>query len=211
MLPRQDVCFAAKAIEDAILAVAQKQADGDIGNELDFNSRLVARIGNSIDGFEAPSSTWRTTAIISGREGSEETPMGSGLVMTADIQTPTYAIQKSMLIQTRRLEPTQKMRTREHQWLKKQCADMLDLSADSFVFLYSPSKVTVVSAAAVEASNLSKLHDLYLYSPNILFEDFFLCWQGDPRLKANTKEDLAQLRTRARADSAILLRAASNS
>ena len=226
MLPIEDVMIASSAIVQAIESTAADYAEGDMGDEDDFSSQMVGRIKGRVDDLRTPNTVWSVGAAIDGRseplmpsvrlsgrhltsrgKKSEETLMGADLVIAVDIETPTEVVRKGILIQAKRLDDGKQMDAREYGRLRAQCSDMLDLTSDSFVFLYSPNKVSIVSAASVEASTVRTLHDLAMYAPQVLFEDLFFCWQGDPRLKATTREALAELRALARAKNALLVRA----
>jgi hypothetical protein len=93
--------------------------------------------------------------------------------------------------------------------LRSQCKDMLDLTPSSFVFIYSETGVTTLSASTVEASTTRELHKLEQWpnSTDIFFLDFMKCWIGDPRLSATDREALAVLRTQTNARNAMLLKA----
>ena len=129
--------------------------------------------------------------------------------MVLHIVTPDYEIRKGVLVQAKNLEPGKKLDTSIAKVLRGQCKDMLNITSSSFVFLYSNSGVTTLSATQVEGSKRNDLHVLELWnnSTRIFFMDFINCWVGDPHLKATDKTSLAVFRALSHARNAILLRA----
>ena len=127
---------------------------------------------------------------------SEERETGADMLFVLDIRTDYYVQQKGVLVQAKRLVRGKKLPTAKAQLLRAQCSKMLDQSAASFVFLYAPDGMTVISATVVEGSTRNDLHALEQYRDTtlIFFSDFLLCWIGDPRLKATDKQSLAVLR-----------------
>jgi hypothetical protein len=129
--------------------------------------------------------------------------------MVLQIKSPDYEVNKGVLVQAKRLEPGKQLAIRDARDLRSQCKDMLDLTPSSFVFIYSETGVTTLSAAVVEGSTRRDLHELEQWpnSTNILFMDFMKCWIGDPRLSATDHEALAVLRAESNARNALLLKA----
>jgi hypothetical protein len=88
--------------------------------------------------------------------------------------------------------------TKPSQLLEKQCDDMLHLTPASFVFVFDPDQIAVVSAAAVHAqrnaprNNKSK-KDLGTKRLGDFFIQLADCFIGDRSLGASTPEDLVDI------------------
>lgn len=80
---------------------------------------------------------------------------------------------------------------------------MLNVTSASYVFLYSTTGVTVVSANAVTAAMNQDLWAIPTYSLKVLYYDFAICWVGDNRLRTTTRRSLNELRTSLDANAAI--------
>lgn len=63
--------------------------------------------------------------------------------------------------------------------LKEQCNKMLDLSPDSYVFLYSRKSISVVPAVSVVGADKWIPHDLSSRSITRFYEEHFQCFIGD--------------------------------
>ncbi|WP_374457004.1 hypothetical protein [Nocardioides sp.] len=95
--------------------------------------------------------------------------------------------------------------------LAEQCENMLRLTPASFVFVYSPDQIAVVSATAVKAHR-SAPPRTKKFKPlgTKQLDDFFVhvldCFIGDESLSAASTEELRQLALTQRASTAWLLR-----
>jgi hypothetical protein len=229
MLNPDEIMLAARAINEAVEATARDFAVDDVAGEEDFTGQLLGRCKATMEHLDTPGTYWRVAATIQEREdgppipsvrfsarqtvskgpSSEESWSGADLLMVLEIKTDDYEIRKGVLVQAKRLEHGEKLTARDARRLREQCKGMLDLTADSFVFVYSTEGVTTLSATAVEGSKRDDLHSLEQW-PNstiVFFMDFLKCWTGDSRLKATDHESLAVLRALSRARNAMLIKA----
>lgn len=224
MLDEAEIAAAADAFIDAIEATASDLAHDGVSGEVDFSGQLIGQLKARLSAIDTPKTKWRVGAVVTEREDGPATPSvrfqarqtssrseepwsGADILMVLDIDTPDYKEQKGVLIQAKRLEAGKKLDTREASRLRGQCGDMLDLTASSYVFLYAPNDVTILSATIVEGSERDDLHALHQWDAKVFFIDFIKCWIGDPRLDATDKQTLAVLRSLANARNAVLLEA----
>jgi hypothetical protein len=224
MLDYDDVKAASAVFVEALNATASELGHDGVAGEVDFSGQMLGQLKARFSSLKTPSTNWRVGAVISEHEDgpaipsvrfqarqtsprSEEPWSGADILMVLDIDTPDYKQRKGVLIQSKRLEPGKKLTTDASNDLHKQCKDMLDLSASSYVFLYAHEGVKILSATTVEGSQRRDLHALDQWPTEIFFVDFAMCWIGDPRLKATDKQTLAVMRSLSRARSALLLRA----
>jgi hypothetical protein len=224
MLDEEEIATAAEAFTDAIEATASDLAHDGVAGEVDFSGQLIGQLKARLSTIDTPKTKWRVGAVVTEREDGPATPSvrfqarqtsphseepwsGADILMVLDIDTPDYKEQKGVLIQAKRLDSGKKLTPGEARRLRAQCGDMLDLTASSYVFLYAPNDVTILSATIVEGSERNDLHALLQWQAKIFFIDFVKCWIGDPRLDATNKQTLAVLRSRANARNAILVKA----
>jgi hypothetical protein len=229
MLTDEDVIEVSEVLAEMAAATAADLSEGDVAGEEDFSGQLIGRCKGKLQNYRTPNARWRVGATVTEAEdgppipsvrfsarqtqskgrGSEESWSGADLLMVLQIVTPDYEVRKGVLVQAKNLEPGKKLDTSIANDLRGQCTDMLNLTSSSFVFLYSKSGVTTLSATQVEGSKRNDLHVLEQWEDStlIFFMDFIKCWVGDPRLKATDKTTLAVLRALSHARNAILLRA----
>ncbi len=224
MLDDEDIAIAAEAFTDAINATAKDFAHDGVAGEVDFSGQLIGQLKARLSAIDTPKVEWRVGAIVTESEDgpatpsvrfqarqtssrSEESWSGADILMVVDIDAADCKERKGVLIQAKRLDVGKKLGSSEAARLRGQCGDMLDLTASSYVFLYAPNDVTILSASIVEGSKRDDLHALYQWDAGIFFIDFMKCWIGDPRLDATDRQTLAVLRSRANARNAVLLKA----
>jgi len=90
--------------------------------------------------------------------------------------------------------------------LLTQCEHMLEITPDSYVFIYSLEGILVVPASTI--TNMSferKPQPVYSKTLSQFFRDFLMSFIGDLRLKAYDDETLRELRNSTRANTALLL------
>jgi hypothetical protein len=116
-----------------------------------------------------------------------------------NIELPELAVSKGFLAQAKLVRNGSSGDLKE---LREQCKKMLNLSPDSFVFLYGQSGVRVVPAISVVGSKVDPLQ-LYSRSAQRFFEEHFECFIGDGNIQSATPATLDALQVRR----AILIRA----
>ncbi|MBP2237085.1 hypothetical protein J2Z31_003599 [Sinorhizobium kostiense] len=134
---------------------------------------------------------------------SEEPIYGADIVMAIEARGPDFEMKKGFLAQAKRLEYGKKLSTADYNGLRKQCQNMLNVTAASFVFIYSRTGVTVLSANAIITSSNRDLWALPTWPIDVLYYDFAICWIGDYRLRTTTRRTLDELRATLDANAAI--------
>ncbi len=90
--------------------------------------------------------------------------------------------------------------------LLTQCKQMLEVTPDSYVFVYSPEGILIVPASTVAHMSLDRRpQPVYSKPLGPFFKDFMMSFTGDLRLNAHDDESLRELRERTRARYAMLL------
>lgn len=91
---------------------------------------------------------------------------------------------------------------KEFERLTDQTKEMLKITPDSFVIVYSRNGFVVVPASSV--NGLSTTAQLYAKPVDRFFKEYLMCFIGDPRLKAWDDTSLEALRADVRARNAIM-------
>lgn len=209
-------------ITNAIGRFASDIKSGDVVHEDPMSGQLTGRLKEALQDYQTPNIVWQAEQVTNpdkGRaklkarqltskgSGSEETEIGADIIFCIEIETPEYSIKKGFLVQAKRLPFYKPMPTSELSILQDQCRKMLDVSAASFVFLYSDRGVHAVPASTVASSKSNNIYELPTYSCETLFFDFAICWYGDPLLQATDLASLSSLCRLTSADEALLVRA----
>jgi hypothetical protein len=214
LITEVDASQLANKLTEATLKVAQDYVEGDVSGEEDFSSQLCGRLKGSMDAYETESMIWQVSTAEAekgyGRlrartlsKVSEEPLFGADIVMTIEARGPDFEVKKGFLAQAKRLEGGKHLSTDDYNGLRKQCHDMLGVTSASYVFLYSTTGVTVISANAVLASRNRDLWSLPTWSIGTLYYDFAICWVGDYRLQTTSRRTLEDLRSLVDANAAI--------
>lgn len=149
-------------------------------------------------------------------EGASEKIFGSDVLGILNVDLVNYSVTKGFLAQAKvtgrgisviRKNP-QKIEVKFERKsvlddLKKQCHDMLTVSPDSFVLVYSPDGFTVVPATSVSA--LASPGSLFGKRISSFFMEYLMCFIGDHRLNAHDDASLERLRLERDARTAMLL------
>lgn len=214
MITHEDADAFAEKLMGATSRVCRDYAIGDVLHEEPFSDQLCGRLKETLEDYETQNIRWQADvataakghARLSARtltKTKEEPEFGADIVMTLDIDTPTYSVRKGFLAQAKRLEPGKRMAPDEHRRLIGQCRRMLKLTPASMVFLYGRSGMRVIPATAVVAAGHADLDKIATYPSIWLYKDFAICWYGDSRLQATDPVSLEGLRMLVGAEAAV--------
>lgn len=204
-MKQEDADEFAHRLAKATQRVVADYQEGDVVGEEPFSDQLCGRLKETLEDFETPNVRWQVDVAVGGEgaarlrmrtlnKRTEEPRFGADLVMVLDLKLKDYTIRKGLLAQAKRLEPGKNMKTADWMKLRDQCADMLEITPASMVFLYSKSGITPISATAAVAYGQRDLHELETYSMEVFFRDFAICWIGDPHIQASDPASLEALR-----------------
>lgn len=212
---------AATQVADAVDRTVGALHDGRIEHETIFTDRMLGAIEQSMNGFEARGVRWTAKTLTYQGRGAQETQFGPDFVGVLDVKLPRYEVQKGFLAQAKLIEPGKNLDQRNWDRLVGQCHQMLTLSPDAFVFIYSRDRLRIVPAIAVVAAGVRDPAGMkagrYSATPNLLglynrtvrrfFEEHFESFIGDQNISAPNIDTLEQLRERMEARSILYLRA----
>ncbi|KAA0574317.1 hypothetical protein [Azospirillum sp. Sh1] len=142
--------------------------------------------GESDSGVEL---TLRSTEC--GFIGSEENLSGADILMSYKVDGDVDdSVSKGLLAQAKIIEKLKDRREMER--LKQQCSDMLRVTKDSYVFLYSPSGVTVIPAKDVIDGDWS-IPKNTPSNVGAFMQSFLDCSNGDRSFQACTIPEFKKL------------------
>jgi hypothetical protein len=199
----QAVRGAATRIAGAINHATEAFRQGRIEHEPAMTDRMLGAIEESLSNFHYKGISWRAKTLTDRGAGSQEAKYGADFMGVLDIALPNFSVTKGFLAQAKLIRNGNSGDLTE---LKRQCEKMLNLSPDSFVFLYGDNGVRVVPAVSVVGSNLDPLF-LYHRSAQRFFEEHLQCFIGDRHISAPTSITLVELHERFHARSAIVVQA----
>lgn len=213
MLKIEDAAGFADKLTRATGRTVRDFAKGKIRHEEPFSDELCGRLKETLEDFETPNVLWQVD--LADGEGSarfsantlskygEERAFGADVVMVLDIDVPGYKTLKGILIQSKILELGDDLSKAERNRLVGQCKQMLEISQESFVFLYGSHAVVPLSAQAVVAANGENLHELAVWDISMVYLDFAICWKGDTKIQATDRASLEALRASLQAKVAV--------
>jgi hypothetical protein len=219
MLSYEDIEGFGGKVSQAIDRVVEDYAAGDAVHENPFSGQLTGRVKETLREFETSGVRWqvdsasdkgrarlRARQLTSQGADTEESRFGADIIFCLDIGLSDYNAKKGFLVQSKRLEPGTHLNKVTSDELREQCSKMLAVTPASMVFLYSSRGVHVVPATAVAASTTYDIYTLPTYAMRVLFDDFAMCWFGDPLLQATDPASLERLRALAEAREALLFK-----
>ena len=189
----------ARRISAAADSAVEDLNEGVVEQEPHLTDRLLGRIAQSIEGYRSKGVTWKAKTLTDHGPGAQERQYGADFAGVLDIDLPEYKVKKGFLAQAKLLR-TNRMEMQEFRRLLSQCEQMLTLSPDSFVFLYSRDGIRVVPAIAVVGASHPDmvLNPEALYSRKIstFYEVHFECFIGDRNINEATDDMLGRLQAR---------------
>ncbi|MFI5352052.1 MAG: hypothetical protein ACHQZS_03740 [Candidatus Binatales bacterium] len=191
----------------AVMAAAAEAAIEDYRRglapqETSITDRMIANMQRAILDFDKDGIRWSGTTVHS---RTQERRLGADLVGALDIAVDGYSVQKGFLAQAKILEMGAAIR--DLAALRRQCRNMINTSAASFVFLYSRSGVTIVPAISVAGSSDPHIYNLHWRGLRRFYEEHFASFIGDPGLGISGRAAIDELIRKTTARVAFLVSA----
>jgi hypothetical protein len=183
---------AAQHIAGAIDGAVDALREGRVEHEPAMTDRMLGAIEQSLTNYESKGIRWRAKTLTDRGRGSQESRYGADFMGVLRIALPEFVVSKGFLAQAKLVRRYSSGDPRE---LRQQCEKMLNLSPDSFVFLYGMDGVRVVPALSVVASKVDPLQ-LYSRSAQRFFEEHFECFIGDRNIQTAAPATLEALADR---------------
>ena len=190
---------AAQHIAGAIDRSVDALREGRVEHEPAMTDRMLGAIEESLQGYALKGIRWSAKTLTDRGPRSQESQHGADFMGVLNIALPEFAVSKGFLAQAKLIRNGSSGDLKE---LRQQCKKMLDLSPDSFVFLYGQDGVRVVPAISVVGANVDPLL-LYSRSAQRFFEEHFECFIGDGNIRSPTSTSQDSSRNRFKVRSAI--------
>lgn len=181
---------AAGAADRAVIRTIRKYADENVTDEDDITGCLLgnldAELDKNIGGIK-----W-SSSILRHRKGvaNEERHAGADIILHVLLDTPIKSYSKAVLIQSKRFETADRMSARQLKDLKSQCATMLDITSEAFVFNYGLDGITYCNASQLADYNGKTLSDVCANASKAFFYDLFSCKIGDKKINSALAREL---------------------
>ncbi len=188
---------AASRVAQAAERTVQTLSDGRVEQEPHFTDRMLGRIEETMDGFETKGIKWTAKTLTDRGRGAQETRHGADFIGVLHISLPDYTVKKGFLAQAKLVKPGAHIPMEDWRRLQDQCAKMLTLSPDSYMFIYSTRGIHVVPAISITAADgwaSGPPYAFYSRTVQRFFEEHFESFIGDARVSAASIEALERLR-----------------
>jgi hypothetical protein len=181
---------AALAAGDAVNQAMRKYRQGRVVDEDDLTGVLVGQLDAALEGTIG-GLTW-DTSILRHRRGqaAEEKEYGADLLIHVAFDTSTEKFSKGVLVQSKKVEPNERMGNSEQRELKDQCKRMLAVMPSAFIFDYAKGSMRCGSAIRIGGSSRRDLYKVCGWTPYRFFLELFRCPIGDHRIKSALVQDL---------------------
>lgn len=181
--------YAYKIADNAALT-ATKAAYGTLDDlqkkrvrqEHHFTDRMLGRIAQAMDGYEVNGVTWNATTATDKARGAQETIYGADFMGLLHVDVPGYQVSQGFLAQAKLIEPYEGKDTREYKRMRGQCETMLNFTNESFLFLYSESRISVVPAISIISADPCNPHEICSIDLFDFFKNHFESFIGDIRI-----------------------------
>ncbi|MFZ2448018.1 MAG: hypothetical protein WAW37_16800 [Syntrophobacteraceae bacterium] len=146
-------------------------------------------------------------ALTDRGKGAQEREYGADFLGVLDINLSDFSVKKGFLSQAKIIEPDRVFPRREYERMHQQCEEMLWITPDAFVFIYSTQGIRVIPAISIVSATHCNPHELYSRSLARFFEEHFQSFIGDRRLGAPNIDVLEVVQREYRARAALYLSA----
>lgn len=199
----------AKKIKRASNCVIDAYRRKLVEDENSITNRLLQAVSDELDGKTIKGVKWEAKTLKAGKNNKQESKYGADFIGELEIKLAGYSVNKGFLAQAKMLEPEDPISKIAFPRLLDQCEKMLQVTPDSFVFIYSKNGINIVPAISVVAAGKSNLYELYYKNISVFFEEHFKSFIGDRNIKAEDINSLVEAKKNLDLNRGILLKARS--
>ena len=201
-------------VEQAVERTRQRMLDRDVEDEPTLTGGYVENLRRIFEDTPRISNYDLQIRVFRGiGRDAPEHKFGADICVIFNVSEVDYELSKGFLMQAKWADryditvgkyeyhrPSFSMNY-EFRRLQVQCNDMLRITPDSFVILYSINGFTIVPASSISGVRKQKGR-LQLYSKHVhgFFKEFIMCFIGDSRLSAPDDDTLERLKSDGIAD-----------
>ena len=187
----------ARRIADAANHTVDEYVAGHVEHEPEFTGEMLGRMKEAMNGFVTRGVRWTAKTLTSQCPKAQESVFGADFMGVLEFDLPEYRIKKGFLAQAKRIEPGRRVVPREWERMAEQCRQMLSVTTEAFVFIYSRSGIIIVPALTIaSATTPCNPHDFYSRTAQRFYKDHFECFVGDQALSSADIKTLERLKAR---------------
>jgi hypothetical protein len=192
---RRIIRESAKVVADAASRTADDYAVGEIEHEPDFTGEMLGRMKEAINGYRIRGVRWTAKMLTSAGANAQEHAFGADFLGVVQFEFPDYRITKGFLAQAKRIDSDGHMTPQNWDRLVEQCRQMLSITNESYVFVYSRSGIIIVPALAItSATSRHNPHEFYSKTARRFYIEHFECFIGDSAISSADVKTLERLR-----------------
>jgi len=201
-------------VEQAVERTRQRMLDGEVEDEPTLTGGFAENLRRIFEDVPRINDYDLQVRVLRGiGTNAPENKFGADICVIFTVSEVDYQLSKGFLMQAKWADrynitvenygyhrPTFSMND-EFRRMQGQCNDMLKITPDSFVILYSINGFTIVPASSISGVRKQKGR-LQLYSKHVhgFFKEFIMCFIGDSRLSAPDDDTLERLKSDSIAD-----------
>jgi len=182
-----------KSIADVVTKAAKQTIedlrDCWIEQEAHVTGLLLANLQNQLDGTTLKGIHWKAKIFTDRGRRSQESKFGADFLGVLTLDLLGLRITKGFFAQAKLIRRSRKRaNASEFKRLQKQCQKMLNVTPDSFVFIYSKRGIKIVPASSVLGTKAENMNSLSNRTIGRFFTEYVECFVGDPKINAPTLE-----------------------
>jgi len=174
-------------IQKATDIVTKKLKDGDIKQEPDITSQLLATIETLMIDYQKNGIVLRTSVLSDRGANSEESKYGADFIGTLKIRLPFFSVDKGFLAQAKLIKNKNKtISKKDFNDMVEQCKKMLKITPFSYLVLYTYDGIKVLPAHSIVNAEYDSMKNLlniennfYLKNLRDFYKNHFECFIGD--------------------------------
>lgn len=178
-----------KSVADVVTKAAKQTIedlrDGYVEHEAHVTGLLLANLQNQLDGKTLKGIHWKAKTFTDRGRQSQESEFGADFLGVLTLDLLGLCITKGFFAQAKLIRHSRKWaNASEFKRLQKQCQKMLNVTLDSFVFIYSKRGIKIVPALSVLGTSAENMNSLSNRTIGRFFTEYVKCSVGDPKINA---------------------------
>lgn len=134
----------ARDISEAANGAFDAYIEGRVEEEPQITDRILGAVEGRVAGQKYNGVSWKARTLRTGRgSAAEEKRHGADLMGVLDIDLPEYRVKKGFLAQAKKANPDRLLQKYEWERMIEQCKKMMELTPDSFIFVYPTQPMNV--------------------------------------------------------------------
>jgi hypothetical protein len=187
-----------KSVADVVTKAAkqtiEKLSDGRVEQEANFTDRLLDNIENQLNGKIFKGIHWKAKTLTALGRQSQESIFGADFLGILTLKLTGLHVTKGFFAQAKLIRHSGKLtKSSEFERLQEQCKKMLNVTPDSYVFIYSKRGIKIIPASLVMRASAKNINSLSNRTIGQFFKEYVICLIGDRKLRASTLKKFYKL------------------